>query len=53
MISFAAAKSIGYKFKHICETLRIQPGTAGRCAQKGKKLIDNYGGIWDILEKRS
>lgn len=25
----------------------------GRCAEKGKKLIDNYEGVWDILEERS
>jgi len=33
--------------------LGIHPVTAGRCAEKGKKLIEDYGGIWDILEKRS
>jgi len=27
--------------------------TAGRCAERGKKLIDKYEGIWAILEKRS
>jgi hypothetical protein len=34
-------------------TLGIHPVTAGRCAEKGKKLIDNYEGVWDILEERS
>ena len=53
LISFVAAKSMGYKFNDIAEVLDIHPVTAGRCAEKGKKLIDNYGGIWDILEKRS
>ena len=53
LISFVAAKSMGYKFNDISETLGIHPVTAGRCAEKGKKLIDNYEGIWDILEKRS
>jgi len=53
LISFVAAKSMGYKFNDIAEILDIHPVTAGRCAEKGKKLIDNYGGIWDILEKRS
>jgi len=24
--------------------------TAGRCAERGKKLIDNYEEIWDALE---
>ena len=28
----------------------VHPVTAGRCAEKGKKLVDNYEGIWDILE---
>ncbi|HDG97233.1 MAG TPA: hypothetical protein ENG73_03530 [Desulfobacterales bacterium] len=27
--------------------------TAGRCAEKGKKLIDKNEGIWNILEKSS
>jgi hypothetical protein len=53
LISFVAAKSMGYKFNDISETLGLHPVTAGRCAEKGKKLIDNYGGIWDMLEKRS
>jgi hypothetical protein len=53
LISFVAAKSMGYKFNDIAEILCIHPVTAGRCAEKGKKLIDNYEGIWDILEKRS
>jgi hypothetical protein len=34
-------------------TLGIDSVTAGRCAEKGKKLIDNYEGVWDILEERS
>lgn len=53
LISFVAAKSMGYKFNDIAEILDIHPVTAGRCAEKGKNLIDNYEGIWDILEKRS
>jgi len=53
LISFVAAKSMGYKFNDISETLGIHPVTAGRCAEKGKKLIDNYEGIWDILDERS
>jgi len=31
----------------------VHPVTAGRCAEKGKKLIDNYEGVWGILEERS
>jgi len=53
LISFVAAKSMGYKFNDIAEILDIHPVTAGRCAEKGEDLIDNYGGIWDILAKRS
>ena len=53
LISFVAAKSMGYKFNDIAEILDIHPVTAGRCAEKGKNLIDNYEGVWDILEKRS
>jgi chromosomal replication initiation ATPase DnaA len=53
LISFLAAKSMGYKFNNIAEIFGIHPVTAGRCAEKGKKMIGNYEGIWDILEKRS
>jgi len=42
-----------YKFNDIAEILGIHPVTAGRCAEKGGKLIDNDWRIWDILEKRS
>ena len=51
LISFVAAKSMGYKFNDIAEILGIHPVTAGRCAERGKKLIDNDEGIWDILAK--
>jgi len=50
LISFVAAKSMGYKFNEIAEILGIHPVTAGRCAERGKKLIENDEGIWDILE---
>ena len=53
LISFLAAKSMGYKFNDIAEILGIHPVTAGRCAEKGKRLVDNDKGIWDILEKSS
>ena len=53
LISFVAVKGMGYKFNDISETLRIHPVTTGRCAEKGKKLIDNYEGVLDILEERS
>jgi len=39
LISFVAAKSMGYEFNDIAETLGIHPVTAGRCAEKGRKLI--------------
>ena len=44
---------MNYRFNDISETLGIHPVTAGRCVEKGKKLIDNYEGILDILEERS
>jgi len=50
LISFVAAKNMGYKFNEIAEISGIHPVTAGRCAERGKKLIDNDEGIWDILE---
>ncbi len=53
LISFLAAKSMGYRFNEIAEILGNHPVTAGRSAERGKKLIDNYEEIWDILEKRS
>ena len=49
LISFVASRNMGYKFNDIAEILGIHPVTAGRCAEKGKKLIDNDKGIWDIL----
>lgn len=39
LISFLAVKSMGYKFNDVAEILGIHPVTAGRCAEKGKKLI--------------
>ncbi|MDZ7696664.1 MAG: transposase [Deltaproteobacteria bacterium] len=53
LVSFFAAKKMGYRFNDVAETLGIHPVTAGRCAEKGKKLVDNDDGIWDMLEKRS
>ena len=53
LISFVAAESMGYKFNDIAEILGIHPVTAGRCAERGKRLIDNDGGILDILAKCS
>ena len=53
LISFFAAKKMGYRFNDLAETLGIHPVTAGRCAEKGKKLVYNDDGLWDILEKRS
>ena len=49
LISFFAAKNMGYRYNDIAEILGIHPVTAGRCAEKGKKLIDKDEGIWDIL----
>jgi len=49
LISFVAAKSMGYKFNDIAEILGIHPVTAGRCTERGKKLIDNDEGIWEII----
>jgi putative transposase len=53
LISFLAAKSMGYKFNDIAGILGMHPVTAGRCAEKGKKLIDKNEGIWNILQKSS
>ena len=53
LISFFAAKKMGYRFNDVAETLGIHPVTAGKCAEKGKKLVDNDDGIWDVLDKRS
>jgi REP element-mobilizing transposase RayT len=50
LISFVASKSMGYKFNEIAGILDIHPVTAGRCAEKGKKLVGNYEEIWDALE---
>jgi len=50
LICFLAAKSMGYKFTDIAEILRIHPVTAGRYAEKGKKLVDKDEGIWEIMK---
>jgi hypothetical protein len=50
LISFVAAKSMGYKFNEIAEILGIHPVTAGRCAERGKKLIDNDEAIYYYFE---
>ena len=50
LISFIAVQNMGYKFHDIARVLNIHPVTAGRCAEKCKKLVDNYKGLWDILE---
>jgi len=41
---------MGYKFHDIAGIMEIHPVTAWRCAEKGKKLIDKYEGIWEMLE---
>jgi len=53
LISFFAGRKMGYRFNEVAENLSIHPVTAGRCAEKGKKLVDNDDRIWDILAKRS
>ena len=57
LISFVAAQGMGYKFNEIAGTLKIypvkciayltgvHPVTAGRCAEKGGKLLDSYEGM--------
>ena len=49
LVSFVASKSMGYKFNEIAEILDIHPVTVGRCAEKGRKLVDRYQEIWDTL----
>ncbi len=50
LMCFIAVKSMGYKFNEIANTLKIHPVTAGRCAEKGWKLLDNYEGMWEVLK---
>jgi len=28
----------------------VHPVTAGRCAEKGRKLLDSYEGMWEVLK---
>ena len=44
---------MGYKFNEIVDTLKMHPVTAGRCAEKGRKLLDSYEGIWEVLKECS
>jgi hypothetical protein len=50
LICFIAVKSMGYKFNEVIEALKIHTVTTGRCAEKGRKLLDSYEGMWKILE---
>ena len=50
LICFIAVKSMGYKFNEIADTLKMHPVTAGRCAEKGRKLLDSYEGMWEVLK---
>jgi hypothetical protein len=55
---------MGYRFNDVAETLGIHPVkceayltgvhpvTAGRCAEKGKKFVDNDDRVWDIFWKQ-
>jgi len=49
VIAETHVKSMGYKFNELADILKIHPVTAGRCAERGKKLVDSYEEIWDIL----
>ncbi len=49
LISFLAVKNMGYKYSDIANSLNVHPVSAARCAERGKKLIDNYNGIWDLV----
>ena len=35
--------------REIADTLKMHPATAGRCAEKGRKLVDSYEGMWEVL----
>ena len=50
LICFIAVKSMGYKFNEVVDILKIHPVTAGRCAEKGRKLLDSYEKVWEILK---
>jgi putative transposase len=50
LICFLAAKRMGYKFTDIAKILRVHPVTAGRYAEKGKKLVEKDEGIWEIMK---
>ena len=45
LISFLAAKNMGYKYSDIANFLNVHPVSAARCAERGKSLIDKYNGI--------
>jgi len=50
LICFLAVKDIGYKFSDVAKSLNIHPVTAARGAEKGRKLVDKYEGIWDVIK---
>ena len=50
LIYFLAVKDMGYKFSDVAKSLNIHPVTVARGAEKGRKLVDKYEGIWDIVK---
>ena len=49
LVSFLAVKNMGYKFSDVAKSLNVHPVTADRCAEKGRKLVKKYEGIWNVI----
>ena len=50
LICFLAVKDMGYKFSDVAKSLNIHPVTAARGVEKGRKLVDKYEGIWNVVK---
>jgi len=50
LISFLAVKDMGYKFSDVARSLNVHPVSVARCSERGKKVIDKYEGIWDVVK---
>jgi len=42
-------KNLGYKFSDVAKSLNVHPVTADPCAEKGRKLVNKYQGIWNMV----
>ena len=47
MVSYLAAKEMGYRYSEIGKALRVHPVTVARSLENGKKVFDKHKEVWD------